>query len=115
MESLEELRGGAAATRIGEALNTVTQMAASVPVAAVVLVSDGADTGGQPRVRRQLARLAAAGIPVHTVGVGPEQPQNDLELAQLQVPDQRGGRRHACAPRCPSGTRTRRRHARAHL
>ncbi|MEO6080099.1 MAG: hypothetical protein ABIQ86_10015 [Steroidobacteraceae bacterium] len=86
VESLDQLPGGAAATRIGDALDTVTQMAASVPVAAIVLVSDGADTGSTLS-EAALARLAATGIPVHTVGVGPEQPVNDLELEQLQVAD----------------------------
>jgi len=85
VERLDDLHGGAGATHIGEALQTVTQLAASVPVAAVVLVSDGADTADSLG-EAELARLAAAGIPVHTVGVGPEQPVNDLELAQLQVP-----------------------------
>ena len=85
VESLQQLPGGAAATRIGDALDTVMQMAASVPVAAVVLVSDGADTGATLG-EAVLARFAASGIPVHTVGVGPEQPGNDLELEQLQVP-----------------------------
>ena len=85
VESLDELTGGAATTRIGEALTSVTQMAASLPVAAVVLVSDGADTADTLNESR-LASLKAAGIPVHTVGVGPEQSGNDLEIEQLQVP-----------------------------
>ncbi|MEO6186024.1 MAG: hypothetical protein ABIP38_14005 [Steroidobacteraceae bacterium] len=85
VDALAQMPGGAAATRIGDALDTVTQMAASVPLAAVVLVSDGADTGGTLS-EAALARFASAGIPVHTVGVGPEQPANDLELEQLQVP-----------------------------
>jgi uncharacterized membrane protein len=86
VDSLQELRGGAPATRVGEALETVTQMAASVPLAAVVVLTDGADTADTLN-EGALARLAAAGIPVHAVGVGPEAPDNDLELAQLQVPD----------------------------
>jgi uncharacterized membrane protein len=85
VDSLDDLKGGAGSTRIGEALDTVTQLAASVPLAAVVLVTDGADTADSLD-EAELARLAAAGIPVHTVGVGPEKPQNDLELAQLQAP-----------------------------
>jgi uncharacterized membrane protein len=85
VESLQALTGGAPATRIGDALDTVMQMAASVPLAAVVLVSDGADTADSLN-EAALAKLVAAGIPVHTVGVGPEQPTNDLELEQLQVP-----------------------------
>lgn len=85
VESLAELKGGAAATRIGEALESITQMAASVPLAGIVVVTDGAETGGTLD-EAALARLAATGIPVHTVGVGPETPSNDLELEQLQVP-----------------------------
>ncbi len=84
-DSLDGLPGGAQATRIGDALNTVTQMAASVPLAAVVLVTDGADTANTLD-EAELAHLATSGIPVHTVGTGPEQPQNDLELTQLQLP-----------------------------
>ena len=84
VENFNELSGGAPATRIGDALETVTQMAAGVPVAAIVLVSDGSDTGGTLS-ESALARLKASGIPIHTVGVGPEQPVNDLELEQLQI------------------------------
>src|SRR5690606_6505810 len=85
VDTLEEMAGGAASTRIGDALDTVTQMAASMPVAAVVLVSDGADTANTLN-EVALARLAATGIPIHTVGVGPEEPENDLEIEQLAVP-----------------------------
>jgi uncharacterized membrane protein len=84
-ESLGGLPGGAPATRIGEALESATQMAASVPLAGIVLVTDGAETGGTLD-EAALARLSASGIPVHTVGVGPESLDNDLELEQLQVP-----------------------------
>lgn len=85
VETLQELQGGAQTTRVGDALDTVTQMAASVPMAAVVLVTDGADTANTLN-EVALSRLKSAGIPVHTVGVGPEQPANDLEIEQLQVP-----------------------------
>ncbi len=85
VDRLQDIGAGAASTRIGEALDTVTQMAASVPVAAVVLVSDGADTG-DTLGEAALAQLSARGIPIHTVGVGREQPVNDLELEQIAVP-----------------------------
>ncbi len=85
VDALTDLNGGARSTRIGDALSTVTQMAASMPVAAVVLVTDGADTADTLN-ETALARLATTGIPVHTVGVGPEQPDNDLEIEQLAVP-----------------------------
>jgi uncharacterized membrane protein len=85
VEALADLKGGAPATRIGEALESVTQMAASVPLAGIVVVTDGAETGATLD-EATLARLAATGIPVHTVGVGPEALANDMELEQLQVP-----------------------------
>jgi uncharacterized membrane protein len=85
VDSLQALAGGAPSTRIGDALDTVTQMAASLPVAAVVLVTDGADTADTLN-EAALARLATTGIPVHTVGVGPEKPENDLEIVQVSVP-----------------------------
>jgi uncharacterized membrane protein len=85
VESTADITGGAQQTRIGDALSSVLQMAASVPVAAVVVATDGAENGGTLD-EASLARLAAAGIPVHTVGVGPEQPENDLEIEQLSVP-----------------------------
>ncbi|MEO8306431.1 MAG: hypothetical protein ABI616_00140 [Pseudomonadota bacterium] len=85
VESLAELKGGASATRIGEALESMTQMAASVPLAGIIVVTDGAETGGTLD-EATLARLAATGIPIHTVGLGPESLTNDLELEQLQVP-----------------------------
>ncbi len=85
IDSIGELAGGAPQTRIGGALDTVLQMAGSVPLAAVVLVSDGAETGGSLD-EDALRRLATFGIPVHTVGVGPEAPTNDLELVRVVVP-----------------------------
>ena len=85
VDGLQDIARGAQTTRIGDALDTVTQMAASVPVAAVVLVSDGADTA-DTLGEAALARLATAGIPIHTVGVGREQPENDLEVEQVAVP-----------------------------
>ena len=71
-------------THIGSALRDVLQSAGSVPLAAVVLVSDGAENGDSLD-EAGLQAIAAAGIPVHTVGVGPLAAQDDLELAQLSL------------------------------
>ena len=79
-----QIAAGPPRTRIGTALRQVLQTAGSVPLAAVVLVSDGAENGGSLG-EQDLAALAALGIPVHTVGVGPLAPVADLELAQLTV------------------------------
>lgn len=85
VENLADIAPGAQQTRIGDALSAVLQMAAGVPVAAVVVATDGAENGGSLD-EASMARLAASGIPVHTIGVGPEQPENDIEIEQLTVP-----------------------------
>ncbi|HYM34728.1 MAG TPA: vWA domain-containing protein, partial [Steroidobacteraceae bacterium] len=74
-------------SRIGDALRNVMQTAGSVPLAGVVLVSDGAETG-HSLSEANLRELAAFGVPVHTVGVGPERADNDLELASVEAPTQ---------------------------
>ncbi|HEY4368297.1 MAG TPA: hypothetical protein VGN07_13770 [Steroidobacteraceae bacterium] len=72
-------------TRIGDALLQLLQTGASVPLAGIVLITDGAENGGTLSEAR-LAEIASYGVPVHTVGVGPERNPNDLEIEQLQVP-----------------------------
>jgi uncharacterized membrane protein len=84
VEALAQLGLGVAQTRIGDSLRSVLQMASSTPLAAVVLVSDGAETGGSLN-EAAIAELTAFGVPIHTVGLGPEQLANDLELSQLNV------------------------------
>ena len=71
-------------TRIGDALNTVLQTGATTPLSGIVIVTDGAENGGTLSEER-LAELAAFGVPVHTVGVGPEQITNDLELDSITL------------------------------
>ena len=71
-------------TRIGDALLQLLQTAGSVPLAGIVLVSDGAENG-DTLSEEHLAQIASYGVPVHTVGVGPEQITNDLELANVRV------------------------------
>jgi uncharacterized membrane protein len=71
-------------TRIGDALTQVLQSAGSAPLAGVVLISDGAENGGTLSEER-LAQIASYGVPVHTVGVGPESIAHDLELERVEV------------------------------
>lgn len=85
VEGLPEVATGEPQTRIGAALDTVLKMAASVPLAAVVVVSDGAETG-DTLSEADLAQLSATGVPVHAVGVGAQTLANDLELERLVVP-----------------------------
>ena len=83
--NLDALPAAGNQSRIGDALRNVMQTAGSVPLAGVVLLSDGAETGHSLN-ESNLRELAAFGVPIHTVGVGPERIDNDLELASLEAP-----------------------------
>lgn len=71
-------------TRIGDALHQVLQSAGSAPLAGVILFSDGAENGDTLSEER-LAEIASYGVPVHTVGLGPEAVTDDLELERVEV------------------------------
>ena len=73
-------------TRIGDALYAVMQTGATTPLSGIVLISDGAENGNTLG-EAKLAELANLGVPVHTVGVGPEKTTNDLELDSVTLAD----------------------------
>ena len=84
LDSLEAIPAPGPQTRIGDSLVQVLQSAGSIPLAGVVLFSDGAENGGSLSEER-LTEIASYGVPIHTVGVGPEQVKGDLELERLDV------------------------------
>jgi uncharacterized membrane protein len=84
LDRLDAMPAPGAQTRLGDALVQVLQSAGSVPLAGVVVLSDGAENGGSLSEDR-LSEIASYGVPVHTVGVGPERMENDLELERLDV------------------------------
>ena len=71
-------------TRIGDALHSVMQTGATTPLSGIVIITDGAENGGSLSEER-LSELASFGVPVHTVGVGPERNTNDLELDSVSL------------------------------
>jgi uncharacterized membrane protein len=85
IESLDALPVTGSQSHIGDALLNVMQTAGSVPLAGVVLISDGAENGNSLS-ESNLRDIAAFGVPVHTVGVGPERIDNDLELTDIEMP-----------------------------
>ncbi len=85
VDSLAALPAPGSQSRIGDALLNVMQTAGSVPLAGVVLISDGAENG-HTLSEASLRDIAAYGVPVHTVGVGPEHIENDLELTAVDLP-----------------------------
>ena len=71
-------------TRIGDSLIQILQTAGSAPLAGVVLMSDGAENGDSLSEER-LTEIASYGVPVHTVGLGPETNPQDLELERVDL------------------------------
>lgn len=72
-------------SNIGRALDAVREELAGVPLAGMVVVSDGADNDDRP-LTEALVPLQAAGVPVFTVGVGDEAIEPDIELGRVELP-----------------------------
>jgi hypothetical protein len=87
--TLETLKGLAAAgsqSRLGDGVRQVLTELRGSPPAALILLSDGQTTDGEPLTRA--AELATRkGVPIYAVGLGSPEPARDLELADLLVDD----------------------------
>jgi uncharacterized membrane protein len=70
---------------LATALDDVRRDLAALPLAGLVLVSDGADNADSS-VTRALLALTAAEIPVYTVGIGADRLRRDLELVRVEAP-----------------------------
>ncbi len=81
----QELTFGGSQTRLGIALEGARQELAGLPLAGVVMVSDGADTT-DASLSDALLALKAADVPVFTVGVGQESLAKDIQLGRISVP-----------------------------
>lgn len=82
---LEELRGEQPATRLAEGLEQVLAESATLPLGAVVLLSDGAENSGGIGLEA-MAAIRRRRIPVHTVGLGRDQPARDVEIEDAVLP-----------------------------
>jgi len=72
-------------TRIGEALEAARQELAGLPVAGLVLVTDGADTSNAT-ITESLLGMKAQKLPVFTVGIGVESLEKDIQIDRVEVP-----------------------------
>ena len=88
VESMDELRGLAesANTDIAGGLSDLLSAINDTALAAVVLLSDGADNAQQFSAQ-WWKEIEASGVPIHTVGIGQSQDLLDVELADVSVPD----------------------------
>jgi uncharacterized membrane protein len=85
---VDQARGLAAddnATRIGDSLKHIAAEAGTMPLGAIVVLSDGGDnTGGIDR--DTIEQLRQLRIPVHTVGFGPDHFAKDIEIVDVAAP-----------------------------
>ena len=85
LASQNDLTFGGSQTRLGTALEGARQELAGLPLAGLVMVSDGADTT-DASLSDALLALKAADVPVFTVGVGEESLRRDIQIGRLSVP-----------------------------
>ncbi len=85
IQNTGQITAGEPATLIGKGLRQLADEAATLPMGAVVLVSDGADNSGGIDLET-LSELRRRRLPVNTIGIGKEQLSNDIELDGFDVP-----------------------------
>ena len=85
LEKTDQLSASAPATRIGDSLKEVVADAASLPIGAVVVMSDGADNAGGLDLET-ISEIKRQRIPIHTIGFGREKIEHDIELTDVQLP-----------------------------
>ena len=72
-------------SRLGAALSGVRQELAGLPVAGLVMVTDGADTA-DAALGEALLALKAETLPVFTIGVGNESLSKDIQVGRVATP-----------------------------
>jgi uncharacterized membrane protein len=84
IERLDQLNASGRSTHIGDSLKQVVADAASLPIGAMVLLSDGADNSGGIDLET-ISEIRRQRIPVHTIGFGREKMAHDVEISEVQI------------------------------
>jgi uncharacterized membrane protein len=87
VQNPDQLKPVESATQIGRGLRQIADEAATLPIGAVVLLSDGAENSGGVDAGT-LSALRRRRLPVNTIGVGREHLRNDVEMDGFDVPAQ---------------------------
>jgi len=85
IDNVDKLSAAEPATHIGDNLKEVVADAATLPIGAVVLLSDGADNSGGIDLDT-ISEIKRQRIPIHTVGFGRERMTHDVEVTDVQLP-----------------------------
>ncbi len=72
-------------TKLGDALQAARDEFTGLPLAGLVMVTDGADTA-EASIQESLLGLRASQIPVFTVGVGNETLGRDIQISRVSTP-----------------------------
>jgi len=73
-------------TNIGNSILKVLRQASTTSLGAIILLSDGADNNGTID-QNQLTEISSYGVPIHTIGIGREKIPEDIELAEVVMPE----------------------------
>ena len=80
-----DLKYGGTATHLGQALERARDELSGLPLAGLVMVTDGADTS-DTTLDEPLASLKARSIPVFPIGVGQDHFARDIQITRVETP-----------------------------
>lgn len=87
IENVSELSFSGGKTDLGQALNDAQRALSGLPLAGLLVISDGADNAGNSLTEPLLA-LRANSTPVYSIGVGGETFTRDIEISEVELPRQ---------------------------
>ena len=85
LQSAGDLKYEGTATRVGDALDRARNELSGLPVAGLVLVTDGSDNA-ERTIDESISGLKAQGMPVFSVGVGKERLTRDIQVTRVETP-----------------------------
>jgi uncharacterized membrane protein len=81
----EELRFAGTSSRLGSSLLRSADELDAVPLAGLVVITDGADNSGEP-LDDAILELKSRRVPVYPVGVGTERFDRDVQVSRVEAP-----------------------------
>jgi uncharacterized membrane protein len=85
LNNVADLKYAGTSSRLAPALERARDELAGLPLAGLVLVTDGADTSDEA-LDESIAALKARSIPVFTVGLGRESFDRDVQITRVETP-----------------------------
>ena len=87
LQNTGDLKFEGTATRLGDALDRARNELSGLPVAGLVLVTDGSDNA-ERTIDESIAGLKSQGMPVFAVGVGKDRLTRDVQVTRVETPRQ---------------------------